>query len=289
MTHRYILTYLFLLTLIPLSAKAFPPASPAGGNYLVLDGVDDHAVLDFKTYGVLLPKGTEEFTVEAWVYPTTPPDGNIYAEILSQQLQMKVASDNGEWENVKKSIDWQTGDLFLIFRSHITVGGKPATQGRIIALSPNQWNHIAFQSKEKETTAIVNDVTNILPRKTTLAHDLAHFQHPKDFTLGGFGKKIEIHDDFFRGSFAGYIDEVRVSTVARYDVSKDGFTPRDRFKKDHETIALWHFDEPSGRQIFSDASGQAHHLVGEGGARTGIPLAVELHGKLTTTWGQLKQ
>ena len=289
MTHRYILTYLFLLTLIPLSAKAFPPASPAGGNYLVLDGVDDYAVLDFKTYGVLLPKGTEEFTVEAWVYPTTPPDGNIYAEILSQQLQMEVASDNGEWENVKKSIDWQTGDLFLIFRSHITVGGKPATQGRIIALSPNQWNHIAFQSKEKETTAIVNDVTNILPRKTTLAHDLAHFQHPKDFTLGGFGEKIEIHDDFFWGSFAGYIDEVRISTVARYDVSKDGFTPRNKFKKDRETIALWHFDEPSGRQIFSDASGQAHHLVGEGGARTGIPLAVELHGKLTTTWGQLKQ
>ena len=70
MTHRYILICLFLLTLIPLSAKAFPPASPAGGNYLVLDGVDDYAVLDFKTYGVLLPKGTEAFTVEAWVYPT---------------------------------------------------------------------------------------------------------------------------------------------------------------------------------------------------------------------------
>ena len=289
MTHRYILTCFFLFTLIPLSAKAFPPASPAGGNYLVLDGVDDYAVLDFKTFGVLLPKGTEEFTIEAWVYPTTPPAGNMYAMILSQQLQMEVASDNGEWENVKKRIDWQTGDLFLMFRSHITVGGKPATQGRIIALSPNQWNHIAFQSKEKETTAIVNDVTNILPRKTTLAHDLAHFQHPKDFTLGGFGKKIEIHDDFFRGSFAGYIDEVRISTVARYDVSKDGFTPHNKLKKDRETIALWHFDEPGGTRKFSDASGRAHHLVGEGGASTGIPLAVEPHGKLTTTWGRLKQ
>ena len=39
MTHRPILTCLFLLTLIPLSANAFPPSSPAGGNYLVLDGV----------------------------------------------------------------------------------------------------------------------------------------------------------------------------------------------------------------------------------------------------------
>ena len=99
MIHRHILTWLFLITLIPLSAKAFPPASPAGGNYLVLDGVDDYAVLDFKTHGVLFPKGTEVFTVEAWVYPTTPPDGNVYAMILSQQMQMWVASDNGHWEN----------------------------------------------------------------------------------------------------------------------------------------------------------------------------------------------
>ena len=290
MVHRHILTCLFVIALIPLSAKAFPLASPAGGNYLVLDGVDDYAVLDFKTYGVLLPKGTDEFTVEAWVYPTTPPGGNIYAGILSQQLQMEVASDNGEWENIKAGIDWQIGDLFLIFQPHITVKGKPATQGYIIALSPNQWNHIAFQSREKETTAIVNDVAKILPRKTTLAHDLAHFEHPKDFTLGGFGKKIKLpHGDHFRGPFAGYIDEVRISTVARYDVGKDGFTPRNKFKKDKKTLALWHFDEPGGRRIFSDASGNSHHLVGEGGARTGIPLAVEPHGKLTTTWGQLKQ
>ena len=58
MIHRQILACL-LLILIPLSAKAFPPASPAGGNYLVLDGDDDHAVLDFETFGRPLPNGTE--------------------------------------------------------------------------------------------------------------------------------------------------------------------------------------------------------------------------------------
>ena len=292
MIHRNILTCLFLLTLIPLTAKAFPPASPAGGNYLVLDGVDDYAVLDFKTYGVLLPKGTEAFTVEAWVYPTTPPAGNVYAMILSQQVEMQVASDNGKWEEIKKGIDWQTGDLFLIIRGHILVKGSPATKGTVIALSPNQWHHIAYQSDGRQEATIVNDFAKIRkwPRGWPLAHDLAHFEHPKDFTLGGFGKKIKLpHGDHFRGPFAGYIDEVRISTVARYDVSKDGFTPRDKFKKDHETLALWHFDEPGGTRRFSDASGHAHHLVGEGGASTGIPLAVEPHRKLTTTWGRLKQ
>ena len=290
MVHRRIFTCLFLITLIPMSAKAFPPASPAGGNYLILDGVDDYAVLNFKTFGVLLPEGTEEFTVEAWVYPTTPPDGNVYAMILSQQVQMEVASDNGQRENIKERIDWQTGDLFLFVRWHIMIGGGTAKKGTVIALSPNQWHHIAFQSDGREEATIVNDFTKVrnwpgIP----LAHDLAGFEHPKDFTLGGFGRKIEINDDFFWGSFAGYIDEVRISTVDRYDVSKDGFTPRNKFKKDKETIALWHFDEPGGARQFSDASGRAHHLVGEGGAMTGIPLAVEAAGKLTTAWGRLKQ
>lgn len=47
-----------LLALIPLSAKASPSVSSAGGNYLVLEGVDDYAVLNFEAFGILLLKGT---------------------------------------------------------------------------------------------------------------------------------------------------------------------------------------------------------------------------------------
>ena len=281
---------LFLIALIPLSAKAFPPPSPAGGNYLVLDGVDDYAVLDFETFGVLLPKGTDEFTVEAWVYLTTPPDENVYAMILSQQVGMRLANDDEGWREIKKRIDWQKGDLFLIIQGHMTIRGKPAgTPFHPVALSPNQWHHIAYQAKGRETITILNDLAHILPQGTTLAHDLSHFKYPKDFTLGGFGEKIKIHEDYFWGSFTGCIDEVRISTVARYDVDKNGFTPRRRFTDDAKTVALWHFDEPSGTQKFSDASGNAHHLVGKNGAKTGNTLAVEPHGKLTTTWAQLKR
>ena len=74
MGHRQILICLFFIAIIPLSAKALPPPSPAGGNYLVLDGVDDYAVLDFETFGYLLPDGTDKLTFEAWIYPTTPSD-----------------------------------------------------------------------------------------------------------------------------------------------------------------------------------------------------------------------
>ena len=291
---------LFLLALIPLSAKAFPPPSPAGGNYLVLDGVDDYAVLDFEIFDVLLPKGTDKFTVEAWVYPTALPDRNVHAMILSQQVRINVVShDHAGWEDIRNNINWQKGDVFIIIEGHLAHGGGRAiTPFSPIALSPNQWHHIAFQSNGKETTTIVNDIVSILRSGTTLAHDLSKFEHPKDFTLGGFGEKIRFHTGHFWGHFSGYIDEVRISTVARYDVGKGGFTPRTKFKNDAKTVALWHFDEPDGTRKFSDVSGNAHHLVGKNGAQTvvgkngaqpGVALAVEARGKLATIWGRLKE
>ena len=293
MIYRQILLPLFLLTLIPLNTNAFPPSSPAGGNYLGLDGVDDYAVLDFETFGILLPEGTDEFTVEAWVYPTAEPEKNITATILSQQVCMRVASDRHEgYQRIKKSIDWQKGDLLLITYAHVAGwGGGAVTPFMPMTLKLNQWHHIAFQAKRKETITIVNDLSRTLPQGTTIGHDLSKFWRPKDFTLGGFGKKIELPNvpNSFWGSFTGYIDEVRISTVARYDVAKQNFTPRERFKEDGKTVALWHFDEPNGTKKFSDASGNAYHLIGKSGAKTNIPLAVEARGKLATTWGQLKQ
>ena len=293
MIYRHILTSLFLITLIPLSANAFPPSSPAGGNYLVLDGVDDYAVLDFETFGILLPEGTDEFTVEAWVYPTKPPAKNMSATILSQQVRMTVASNNNEGlQRMKKFIDWQKGDLLLMIDAHVAgwVNGG-TTPFKPVTFAPNQWHHIAYQAKRKETITIVNDISKTLPQGTTIAHDLSKFWRPKDFTLGGFGKKIELPNlpNYFWGSFTGYIDEVRISTVARYDVSKNSFMPDKKFKNDGKTVALWHFNEPGGSRRFSDASGNAYHLVGKGGARTGIPLAVKPAGKIATIWGQLKR
>ena len=293
MIYRQLLACL-LLILIPLSAKAFPPASPAGGNYLVLDGDDDHAVLDFKTFGRLLPKGTEEFTVEAWVYPTTPPDnGNTSLTILHQQVRMFIVNDEfqpfvNDLANVL-NIEPPKGDLILLMSAYIE--GKLGRRLPFpIPLELNQWHHIAYQSKGPHTTMIVNDFVAIWPHGDPLGHNASR---PLDFVLGGFGKIIEVpvgpNELWFWDSFTGYIDEVRISTEARYDVGKKGFMPDGKFKNDAKTAALWHFDEPGGTQKFSDASGNAYHLEGKNGAKTSIPLAVEVQGKLTTTWARLKQ
>ncbi len=73
---------------------------------------------------------------------------------------------------------------------------------------------------------------------------------------------------FFRGA----IDEVRVSTVARY--TRD-FTPERRFRTDAKTLALYHFDGPL-RAIAIDASGRGHHGWAIGNptrAREALPTA----------------
>ena len=100
-----ILACLFLLVLIPLSAKALPPPSPAGGNYLVLDGIDDYAVLDFETFGYLLPDGTDAFTFEAWIYPTAPPDNkDTVLMILHQQVGMVIVNNEGQFNDLANAL-----------------------------------------------------------------------------------------------------------------------------------------------------------------------------------------
>ncbi|MEO1526006.1 MAG: protein kinase, partial [Planctomycetota bacterium] len=55
--------------------------------------------------------------------------------------------------------------------------------------------------------------------------------------------------------YMGWIDEVRVSSVARYEES---FTPKRRFEPDPDTLALYHFDSGSGK-LAKDSSGNNHH------------------------------
>ena len=277
---------LFLLVFIPMRAEAMPPPSPAGGNYLVLDGVDDHAILDFETFGFLLPKGTDEFTFEAWIYPTTLPNKDILAIVFSQQVRIYA---------------WNRGPnvgLRLMSGAHLDHPIQPGVMAfGMLQLSPNQWNHVAFQGGEaQKTTVIVNDSVRATQggQGITLADDLSHAEHPQNFTLGGFGEKIksQIHPSYFWDHFAGYIDEVRISRVARYNIAKGGLMPpnkRTKFKNDAKTVALWHFDEPRGVRKFSDTSGNAYHLIGRNGAETGGTLAVKAQGKLATIWGRLKQ
>jgi formylglycine-generating enzyme required for sulfatase activity/serine/threonine protein kinase len=61
--------------------------------------------------------------------------------------------------------------------------------------------------------------------------------------------------------FRGWMDEIRISSVARYD---DDFTPQRRYSSDKDTLALYHCDEGQG-DILKDSSGNNHHGTISGG------------------------
>jgi hypothetical protein len=202
------------------------------------------------------------FTAEAWIFPTDFAGERM---IVNKEDTYEFAvRNNGGFETALAAAglawDWHASGL---------------------KVEKDKWSHVAVTWDGKVVLMFVNG------KKAGGKKDIAG----KGLKITGSTFKVGRRE---RGGdthsiFDGLIDEVRISKDVRYDVEKKGFMPDGKFKKDAKTVALWHFDEPSGTRKFSDASDNAYHLVGVGGARTSIPLAVEPHEKLTTTWGRLKQ
>ncbi len=77
------------------------------------------------------------------------------------------------------------------------------------------------------------------------------------------------------GSLEGAVDEMRISSVARYT---SNFTPpTGPFSCDASTRALWHFDEFGGATVVHDGCGVDNFLVGYNGAHTEGVLARQVH------------
>ncbi|MDQ1317294.1 MAG: hypothetical protein QG588_946 [Candidatus Poribacteria bacterium] len=106
----------------------------------------------------------------------------------------------------------------------------------------------------------------------------------KSFRIGGLMVQEPNRHNYFGGEnviLQGYIDEVRVSDIIRYDPFNGGSydIPVGKFQSDEHTIGLWHFD---GGNAFKDESGNDYTLW-----KSEI-LAVQENGKLPITWGKLK-
>lgn len=85
-------------------------------------------------------------------------------------------------------------------------------------------------------------------------------------------------------TFDGLIDEIRISSIQRYEqkVPGDKIRVPGRFKPDEHTVALWHFDENSFLE-YKDASGNGHTLFAS------KELSVTPKASITTLWGKIKK
>ena len=262
MIYRHILTFLFLITLIPLSSKALAPPSPAGGGMLRLDEKHDFVA----TTNAWFPD--EQFkglTAEAWIYFEEPPDIFDFWTIIGQEGRFGLVL-HGKFDTLGA---W--GYAVDAAGSLITGGSR---------LPEKEWIHVTAIYDAGAGKGVNGKGGNwCCPRGHLIKSN-------KPLRIGGIvlqdlGRSHFVGDNV---KFQGYIDEVRISNVVRY-VGPEWRVPKKRFEVDEHTISLWHFDEAPGVSRFKDASGNGHHLW-----RSGVigGLAVEAERKLATTWGQLK-
>lgn len=281
---------IFLLSLFPLYAIAIPP-SPAGGNCLVLDGKDDYAILDFDEYGTIFKGETRELTFEAWIYPTTYPQGFVHTVVLNQQIHVFLGEyndDNLFDRNFRAEYGWKKGDYLINVFHDSRINGEVIQVGPDIGIQPNtispyEWHYIALQIRKDKITWIWDEESKTLQWGGWMLEPNVYCPI-EDFVIGGYGK-LNTH----YGSYAGYIDEVRFSKVPRYDITKKINIPKGKFTSDSDTVALWHFDELIGSQAFYDSSENKYLLIGKNGSTTEKSLSVDSKAKLTTTWGRMKK
>lgn len=255
-----------------LSGVAFAQSSPAGGGYLSLDGRDDFAVA---RYNDSLKIDFTKLTVEAWIYLQDPPFFKSPFVLI------------GKSENFILSI-WAVKDAN-------PVGGfkveAPLGVAKSISLPPfifpKQWTHIAGFYNGKAVSIAVNGKGLPLP----IQGEERLINSSRDLMVGAIDL---IPEDWkvqnIRSSpFNGFIDELRISSVLRYNIENGIFeVPKRRFEPDENTVGLWHFDEATGAILFHDTSSNKNHLIGKNGAQIIQDLAVFPSNKLAIIWGHLK-
>ena len=206
-----------------VAARPKPRAASSGKNW----ALEFDRKSSYVDPGGLTYDGSHPITVEATVRPPSSHYGFISGvSMLKLQLSEKgkfqwlAYHASGTSENDVRSV---TGNDFV---------------------EPNRQYCLASVWNGEEMTLYVDGQKQ---------HDSQpHEQFPsvgkeRTFRVGGIPN--------YASSFHGLIDEVRISSIARYT---EDFTPQKRFEPDEHTMALYHFDEGSG-DVLKDASGNGHH------------------------------
>ncbi len=181
-----------------------------GSGSLALDGDGDYIRIQEN----LIP-ALGNFTVEGWIYPTvtTGTNGVFYfngyntdyaglkLELVDSQLKLSCSTNGSAWD-------------FEITTSTVTV---------------STWTHVSIERiggnivVHADGVPIIN--TDVITSSTTLS-------------VGSLNYIGSINDT---NEFTGYIDEVRVSNIARY--STGTFTVTDSaYQNDNNTVMLLHFN-----------------------------------------------
>ena len=221
--------------------------STPGLDRVTIDLDDPHRPVDV---------GIGDFTIEWWMKANlaenssdacfTGRDNWIYGNILLDR-DIWGAGDWGDW-----GVSIRGGVVaFGIDINFIGVGICGAT-----TVADGQWHHVAVARRASDGRLQVYVDGNLDGQSLTGPTGDASYRdgRPTSYTWDPYlvigAEKHDVGAEF--PSFSGWVDELRVSTILRYE---SNFTPPTApFVADTSTAALYHFDEGSGSAIV-DSSG----------------------------------
>ena len=174
-------------------------------------------------------EGDHPLTVEAYVTPRRNSNAEAIVHVAGSKGFLRLSRGSGSW--------------FVYFRAgerefyHEVPGVKVGSRAHLAAV----WDGTRLQFYLDGKPAAGE------------AHPREVRPHDGTSVIGAGGTAAETAGQPF--GFAGEVDEIRISKVARY---KQPFTPPARFGPGPDTIALYHCDEGTGETL-NDASGNRHH------------------------------
>lgn len=220
------------LDLTKLAAPELPPDSSGVEHALELGDERGHLRVDSDR--LALPDGP--MTVEAWV--------SARAVGGFQGIVSKV--DGGEFALALE-------DGAPLFLAHLG-GAWASAQAQDTTLAPGGWHHLAGVFDGSEVRTYLDGV--LVARKAAEGtRKIRRTPLLIGAEVDGLGEAVD--------PFTGSVDEVRISSEARY--SDERFEPLRRFEPDPATVLLLHMDVERGAWQF-DSSGHAAHGLRLGGA-----------------------
>ena len=233
--------------------------------------------------------GAEGLTIEGWFYLDELPEVGEVQTFFSNPSKYALGIGIAKGDTVDEWYDPNEVRAFGSFWAAQGWGSKPKSiLGAGDHRNPpvKKWFHVAWQFHAEppdvawwytHKQAFPFDLGARFPWALAAGDGALYIATPK---LGQHGFGVEPDTDI--SVFRGLVDEVRVSSIARYD-GRDAVRPR-HFRPDKHTVALWTFD---GDRPYADSSGAGHHLI-HTGTITVEPLAVDRRGKLAAIWAQIK-
>lgn len=264
-SHIRNLCYIFMclaLVYFISNAEAKPEPSPAGGGYVGFNSDDDF----LSTVKPLLPNEKfQSLTVEGWVYLESIPEDGTYWVLVGQENRFTVTESNF----------MGSGFVITVYGENIMCSCLGASPG----LPIEKWTHFIAWYGPTVSYGIDGIGTPIIQPKGFI------FTSSSPLRVGGIvpPRKDRCGPAGENTFFRGYLDEIRISSIVRWELFQGGYkVPKKQIIADEDTICLWHFDEENEINGYRDSSGNGWTLW------KNEVYAVESNGKLCTLWGRLK-